>query len=419
MIQEGNEDLRVKDNTPPPPPDDDDDDGISPSFLRETDSLCSAAATKDSIWEDENGNSQEFAEARQTADDREIEQPRSEINHRVLRSAAIAASAANKESCQRHNTEVVDKETEQQEQQNAWETVPLDNAVDLTHRRILVAYNERVKNLIKLKSYLAKESYEGGVLYLYLLEEEIIRQRQVELDYLSTADAYQALDSSLSFRHRYVCQPIDPDLLKAHKRKIIKGTTVIAGKDEHGKWPLAEIVGEWIQDALKGESDQRLPHDANDPVYCDASKPEGWISVKSFLRHYDSTCSVHNISHTAKLAVLESVQRICPRLRLGLRLSTAGNIVHDYSKYLIKDWRDVTIDVCPHNCILYIGDNRWKIKCPPPCGEYRFSACCNNGNCKAGGIDCDPFQTPTHSVRSAYNILKYRQVLFQYVIIVF
>jgi hypothetical protein len=234
-----------------------------------------------------------------------------------------------------------------------------------------------------------------------MCEEAVILQRQVELNYLADCDAYQALDENLRSRHSYVCPEVPAGLLRAHRRKITKGKTVIDGKDENGKWPVADIVGEWILDAVKEEKDQRYPLDADEPIL-----PGSATTVKSFLRDLDGACAIHNIPHNGKIAILEWLNRGVPEIRTGIRVSKAGRNVHDCEKYLRKDWRDVSVDACPNNCILFIGEHRWKIKCP--CGEYRYSKCCNNNNCTAGGIDCDPFETPTHNQRSSYSVLKYR-----------
>lgn len=379
----------------------------------ETRDVSALVSRQDSDWNDRNledsmSNDEpvDVLEEQQPVEEEEVEQPRN-ISTRVLRSAVIAASVPSNGTCDRAESDIIASNLAQEENRSVWELVALNCSVDAEHRQLLIEYNHSVANLAKLRHYLRTNSHESQSLYLHMCEDAVILQRQAELLYLSTAEAYQALDASMLTRDAYVCKPIPVDLLKAHNRKVVKGTTVIDGKDDNGKWPVAEIVGEWIEDALKGEKDQRLPYDANYPVHGDVLNPEEGVStVKAFLRDFDSTCAVNNMSHKAKLGLLDTLHRNIPSLRLGIRASLAGNNVHDYSKYMLKDWRDVTVDVCPSHCALFIGENRWKIKCP--CGEYRYSKCGNNGNCKKGGIDCDPFETPTHNARSSFNVLKYR-----------
>lgn len=288
--------------------------------------------------------------------------------------------------------------------------VNLHDAVDEQHRQLLDAYNESVENLSRLRAYLAKHpEQDGSSVYVHLCEEAVILQSDAELRYLRTSNAYQAIDPVSGLRDAYVHKPIPPAVRKSHRAKIIKGKTVGPGRDEHGKWPMSELVGEWIEAALKEEKDQRFPVDAVFPLQGDADLLPGQSTLSEFLRDLEGTCAMHNIPHNGKMAVLDWIARHVPGLRTGTRVSKAGNNVHDFYKYLLTDWRHAPIDACPNNCMLYVGENRWKIKCP--CGEYRFSKCCNNGKCTQGGIDCDPFETPTHSQRSSYQVVMYRYYL--------
>jgi hypothetical protein len=357
---------------------------------------------QDLIWDEENHDS----DTQQSTNESDVEEeltetdfPRANPTTRNLRSATIAA-AQSLSACNRDDVNEVLAEDE-----SVWKMVPLTYSVDDEHRELLKEYNKSVANVTKLRKYLQDKTFDNKSLYLHMLEEAVILQRQVELDYLTNCDAYQAMNADLTSRHSYICRPFSEELLRAHRKKITKGMTVVDGKGDDGKWPVAEIVGEWIEDALKEEKDQRLPHDAEEPIL-----PGSTTTIKSFLRDLDSTCAVYNIPHNGKIALLEWLNKGAPQVRTGIRVSKAGRNVHDCEKYLLKDWRDVSVDACPKNCILFIGENRWKIKCP--CGEYRFSPCCNNSNCKTGGINCDPFETPTHNQRSSYSVLKYRQVIF-------
>jgi hypothetical protein len=396
---EGYEDFSAIENNPRQDVvDDDDDDDVIETTCALTRSLV---IQRDDEWCDENNENESVCSGHASVEPEYVE-PRV-LRSSKLHSAQIAANVPKNGTCVR------DAAIEQfplPETEFVWKAVDLKNAVDEEHRELLLAYNDSVKNLTKLQLYMSKQPLlSRSNVYLYFCEEAVMLQREVELRYLRNCEAYQAIDPDTMQRHGYICQAIPPQVLESHNRKIIKGKTVIDGKDENGNWPVTEIVAEWIQDAMREEKDQRFPDDANFPLQGDSCL-NGQSTVKSFIRDFESTCAVHNVPHNGKLALLDCFHRHLPEVRLGIRESKAGNNVHDFNKYLLKDWRDITIDVCPKNCILFVGEHRWKIKCP--CGEYRFSKCGNNGKCTKGGLDCSPYDNPSHSLRSSYQSIAYR-----------
>lgn len=353
------------------------------------------ARRRDDEWKDTH-STEEDDEDEVIQESRIVEHP----SKRQLRSATLAANFS--------SVTVADTVHQVQVPPNTFrcEKELLTSAIDEEHLELLQAYNQSVANLAKLRSHLIKIPHESGGLYLHLCEEAVLLQREAELKYLSTCDAYLAQEGRQS---TYNCQPIDAEVRRVHKCKIIKGNVVIIGKDENGKWPRTELVDGWIQMALKGEKDQTFPADADFAILGDDDF-QGGSTVKKFLRDLDGTCAVNNIGYSGLEAFLSCLHRHAPSFRCGLRKSKKGDgLVQGFRDYLVKDWRDVTIDVCPNNCILYVGEHGKAIMCPKEdCGEYRFSKCSNNGKCKNGGVNCDPFKTPTHNQRSSYQIIKYR-----------
>lgn len=368
------------------------------TFVQETeqethDTQCllriAMARQRDSEWDDENG------EGESSADD-PVPEPQI-VATRVLRSSASAAASAI------HPAPSQERQTPDA-MFLAFPKIPEKFAVDEEHLSLLLSYNQSVDNLRKLKHYLESHMSDSRSLLLHLCEEAVLLDKEAELNYLATCEVYQAALGPSN--NAYVCEPISVDVQRAHRSKIVKGKTVVQGKDENGKWPMSEIVGEWIVLAHKGEKDQFFPEDADYAVQGDLP-PTDENTLKAFLRDLNDTCAVNNIPHTGVIAFLDCLRRHAPDVRTGVRPSKRGEgMVHDFNKYLIKDWRDVSIDACPNHCILYVGKYRWAIRCP--CGEYRYSKCTNNGKCKEGGINCDPFKTPSHNQRSSYLLVKYR-----------
>ncbi len=368
------------------------------------------ARQQDLDWEDANGQ-EDYDDNLSQEEEPTYVEPRTDTT-RVLRSATIAASVSL--SCDM--PAAIPETPPPPAAANALECskVNLNDAVDEEHRQLLDAYNESVENLSRLRSYLAKHPEQDcQSVYVHLCEEAVILQNHAELRYLRTCDAYQAINLSSGLRHSYVHKPVPPAAVKSHQAKVIKGKTVVKGKDGSGKWPMNEQVGEWILAALKEEKDQRFPEDAKFPLLGDGDLLPGQSTLSEFLRDLEGTCALSNIPHNGKLAILDWLHRHVPELRTGTRVSKAGNNVHDFYKYLMTDWRHVLVDACPNNCMLYVGEHRWDIKCP--CGEYRFSKCGNNGKCTQGGVDCNPYETPTHNQRSSFQVVMYRY----YFIVVF
>jgi hypothetical protein len=289
-----------------------------------------------------------------------------------------------------------------------WGRADVSQAVDGAHKLLLEDFNEKVNTLQKLQLYLSKNPDEMRDAFVYLCEDEIILSREEEWEYLQTCDAYQ--------NHEYEYVPIPEDFLAVHRRKVIKGAAVVIGKDENGQWPCTDLVAKWIVDALRVEEDQWFPHDADYPVQGDLPLQPGQCTVKTLLRELSGVWAKNNTPHSHTLDILNVLDRNIPGLRLGIRKSKTEKNIHDIKKYLVKDYRDVRIDVCPNNCILFIGDHAEAIRCP--CGEYRFSKCGNNGKCKKGGVNCSPFLTPTHNQRSSFQEIHYRLVRSHHVCLI-
>lgn len=265
--------------------------------------------------------------------------------------------------------------------------------VDVTHGELLKKVEELTNRYNSIQSFLDKAPPSDQILFMHILEEQIVLARKAEMDYLRQCPQYRKIYNSRMSEIAEKPLPVFPDR-RVHVR------------DENGKWPSNPITDAWILIALAPDA-----HDYPKNIKHDIDKnPDAVRNCKLGVFHQklNNLTSLYNICTVARNEIISLIVENTD-LDLGVRRHpTTNNIIHTSDEYLPHDLRHWMVDVCVNQCVLFIGPYEEYIKCPV-CDTHRYTKCNYGGKC-ADGINCSPFVNLSHKYRSSLQTLSYRYV---------
>lgn len=358
-------------------------------------------AQKEIDWVDEGGHGDRDEEEEDIVDIMEVRQV--PVERRVLRSDDLLLSplttylensrknshCASSNSGQTSNSSANLSAAPAVNEEVALEAVFVD-AVDARHGELLGKVNQLIGRLASLKHLLSSNPEKESVVYLHLLEEQIILAREAELTYLRT---------SAKYRHSYNKRVADNiALLPKFPSRIKHVRDAISGK-----WPNNPMTDEWIQQAL-GADLHKYPVNINDLV--DSTEGSNHCTLGNFHSKLNDLCASNNVTTQGRNAIVTLLVQETS-LNLGVRRHpTTNNIIHTSGEYLKFDPRAWFVDCCINQCTLFVGEFGELIRCPK-CNTPRFSKCNYGGKCQYG-IECSPFVNLSHKYRTSNQIMTYR-----------
>jgi hypothetical protein len=265
------------------------------------------------------------------------------------------------------------------------------DAVDGKHNELLQKVNDLIAKLASLKDLLRLRESKDDVIYLHLLEEEIVVAREAELNYLRTSSSYHHL-----FLQRVADKVALPPIFPSRIKHVRDADT--------GKWPSDPITDGWIEQAL-GPDLHKYPDNINDLIDKNVDG-QHQCTLREFHQKLNDWAALNNVTTKGRDDIVSMLVNTT-NLDLGVRFHpSTNNIIHTSHEYLQHDPRDWLVDCCINQCVLYVGEFASHINCPE-CGTPRFSKCNYGGNCQYG-IECSPYVNLTHKYRASNQILIYR-----------